>query len=193
MPDHGDNANDVADQQYAIKLRDDAQICYNAVYSTICKPVQSYFDRIETIEIDISLKKMHTTSIHEDAATAAKNRMELEPTVDPELVKDLIRAQVVKDTKKLNSEVGQLKRQITSLLSSNSGGNSKNGRRGQTGGASNAPKKVTKKNSRGATASTTNTRSQGRAQKAGAQGSVSLIDGKNKKRTKKKKKNAPRN
>jgi len=79
------------DQQYAIRLRDDAQRCYNAVYSTLAKPAKSYFEKLENIEIDISLKKLHTTATLEDAATSAKNRMALEPSADPSLVKDLIR------------------------------------------------------------------------------------------------------
>ena len=161
------------------------------LHSPNAKLAKSYFEKLENIEIDISLKKLHTTATLEDAATSAKNRMALEPSADPTLVKDLIRTQVAHDTKKLNSEVGQLKKQITSLLAGTAGNPPKNGRRGQPGGASQSKlKKVTKRTPKKDTSSPT--APQGRAPKAGAPDSASSPKIRKKNRKQKQKKSGQR-
>ena len=115
MPDdfHQDEANNLS---YANQLKQDAQLCYNAICKAIKIPVKSYCERLVNIEIDISLKKMHSTAELETAATATKTRLGLEPTADPELVKNLIRDQVKSDTQKVTAELGQVKRQLAQLL-----------------------------------------------------------------------------
>ena len=159
-----------SNQSQAIKLRDLSRSCLNTIVSAIIRPHQMYFERLEEIEIDISLKKLHFTSTTEDAAAAAKARLDLEATAPPELVKDLIRGQVSEDTKNLKAELGQLKRQIASLIK-----NPKNSRGGPPGGAPKS-KQITKnrrpkKTSKPTTTTPTSPRNGNRAppaQKAGA-------------------------
>ena len=144
-PDADNMATDASDtppapavpQAQAIELRDLARTCLNTIVAAIIRPHQMYFDRLEEIEIDISLKKLHFTSTNEDASAAAKARLDLEDTAPPELVKALIRGQVAEDTQNLKSKVGQLERQIASLTK-----NAKKPRGGPSGGASN-PKQIT--------------------------------------------------
>jgi len=55
------------------------------------RPTNLYFDRLDEIEIDLSLKKLHCTAETEDQAAATKARMDLEASASPELVRDLRR------------------------------------------------------------------------------------------------------
>ena len=167
-------------QQYAIKLRDDATNCYNTVTSTLSTPVTIYFEKLESIKIDISLKKLNSTAELEDAAVSAQTRMDLEPSAEPELVKDLIREQVASENKKLSAELGQLKRQLA-LLTSKSGGSPVKGKRTPKGGAS-TKKQITKKNA------TETAKAKGKSPKAGARGPDSSKNGGGKNGKKKKKK-----
>ena len=142
MPDDP-TQGEASNQNYAITLKQDAQLCYNAIHAAITIPVKSYCERMENIEIDISLKKLSSTADLEDAATAAKTRLALEPTANPELVKDLIREQVKADTQKVSAELGQLKRQMAQLISKQNGGKQPTkGGRSPKGGAS-STKQVT--------------------------------------------------
>ena len=68
---------------YAIQLRDDSLICYQTILATLSIPIKTYFERLDSIEIDISLKKLNSTAELEDAAASAKARLLLEPTTDP--------------------------------------------------------------------------------------------------------------
>ena len=143
MPDEAEPPEAPAEppnQTQAIANRDLARTCLDFIRSTFLRPTALYFNRLEEIEIDLSLKKLHFTAETEDKAAATKARMDLEPSASPELVRDLIRGQVQKDTKNLRSEVGQLKKQLSML-------NAKNLRGGPTlnGGASKLTKKITKK------------------------------------------------
>ena len=133
---------------YAIQLRDDALICFKTVLATLSTPIKVYFERMDAIEVDISLKKLNSTAELEDAAATAKARLLLEPTTDPELVKDLIRCQVSSENAKLSAELGQLKKQLASLSPSKPATKkaTKKTRRSQNGGAS-STKKVTKNRS----------------------------------------------
>ena len=171
-------------QQYAIKLRDDATNYYNTVTSTLSTPVTIYFEKLDSIEIDISLKKLNSTAELEDAAASAQTRMDLEPSAEPELVKDLIRERVASENKKLSAELGQLKRQLT-LLTSKSGGSPVKGQRTPKGGAS-TKKQITKKNP------ANKANAKGKTQKAGAQGQDSSQKGKGKNGDKKKKRTKKR-
>ena len=137
MPDEL-NQGEATNLNYATQLKQDAQLCYNAICKAIKIPVKSYCERLVNIEIDISLKKMHSTAELETAATATKTRLCLEPTADPELVKNLIRDQVKSDTQKVTAELGQVKRQLAQLLKKPP----KNGGRSPKGGASSS-KQVT--------------------------------------------------
>ena len=171
-------------QQYAIKLHDDATNYYNTVTSTLSTPVTIYFEKLDSIEIDISLKKLNSTAELEDAAASAQTRMDLEPSAEPELVKDLIRERVASENKKLSAELGQLKRQLT-LLTSKSGGSPVKGQRTPKGGAS-TKKQITKKNP------ANKANAKGKTQKAGAQGQDSSQKGKGKNGDKKKKRTKKR-
>ena len=184
--------DDAARSRYAIQLQQDAQLCYNAVYATIVIPVRSYAERCETIEIDISLKKLSTTAKLEDSATATKKRLGLEPTADPDLVKDLIRDQVSSDTQKISAELGQLKRQIA-LLTKSGGQQPKNGGRSLKGGAS-TQKQVTngtKKKKKKKSSATRNTQS-GHAPKAAEAVPASTSSKKSNRRKQKTKKRGDR-
>ena len=136
-------------QQEAIKLRDDSLPSKALLLGTFSRPGKAYFDRMEAIEIDISLKKLHTTNTLEESTDATKNRLDAETSVDTELLDDIIRQKVESKTKKLNSELGQLKRQVSQLSNLKGASqrqpstNSKNSRRGQstTQGASIIKKK----------------------------------------------------
>ncbi len=68
---------------YAIQLRDDSLICYQTILATLSIPIKTYFERLDSIEIDISLKKLNSTAELEDAAASAKSRLLLDPTTDP--------------------------------------------------------------------------------------------------------------
>ena len=128
-------------QTQAIANRDLARTCLDFIRSTFLRPTTLYFNRLEEIEIDLSLKKLHFTAETEDKAAATKARIDLEASASPELVRDLIRGQVQTDTKNLRSEVGQLKKQLSML-------NAKNLRGGGptlNGDVSKLTKKITKK------------------------------------------------
>ena len=77
-------------QAQAIELRDLARTSLLTFTAAVLRPHQMYFDRFEEIQIDITLKKLSYTDTNEDAAAAAKERLGLEDTAPPELVKDLI-------------------------------------------------------------------------------------------------------
>ena len=168
-PDNVDMAPDFPALQaenhaYAIQLRDDSLICYQTVLATLSLPIKTYFERLDSIEIDISLKKLNSTAELEDAAATAKARLLLEPTTDPELVKDLIRSEVSSENAKLSAEIGQLKKQLASMSPSKATKATKKTRRSQKGGAS-TTKKVTKEQS-----PSPDSRAKGKHPKAGGRG-----------------------
>ena len=146
---------------YAIQLRDDSLICYQTILATLSIPIKAYFERLDSIEIDISLKKLNSTAELEDAAASAKARLLLEPTTDPELVKDLIRSEVSSENAKLSAQIGQLKKQLASMSPNKATKPTKKPRRSQKGGAS-TTKKVTKERS-----SSPDPRAKGKTPKAG--------------------------
>eukprot|EP00555_Chaetoceros_dichaeta_P008461 CAMPEP_0198258654 /NCGR_PEP_ID=MMETSP1447-20131203/8017_1 /TAXON_ID=420782 /ORGANISM="Chaetoceros dichaeta, Strain CCMP1751" /LENGTH=92 /DNA_ID=CAMNT_0043945819 /DNA_START=96 /DNA_END=370 /DNA_ORIENTATION=- len=91
MPDEEEAPQDDADtanQTLAVCNRDLARTCLNFIRTTILRLTKLYFDRLEEIEIDISLKKLHFTAETEDKAAATKARMDLEASASPELVRD---------------------------------------------------------------------------------------------------------
>ena len=167
------------DQARTIALRDDATTCYATVFATLCAPKIIYYEQLHSIEIDINLKKLSTTATLEDAAVSAATRMNLEPSAEPELMKDLVRAQVSSENKKLSAELGQLKRQIAILTN---GKPPSKGARTPKGGAS-TKKKITKKKKAPRTSS---------SQKVDAQGAASTVKGNEKIKPRRKKKKGQR-
>jgi len=89
---------------------------------TICLPAKlillgaftcpgiAYLARIEEIEIYLSLKKLLTTNTLEKVTEATKNRLDIEISIDNELLEEVVRKKVAAKTKKLNAEIGQLKK-----------------------------------------------------------------------------------
>ena len=63
------------DQQKAGQLRDEALPTKSLLLATFTQPVQTYFNRIEEVEIDISLKKLHNKNNLEEATDATKPRL----------------------------------------------------------------------------------------------------------------------
>ena len=167
------------DQARTISLRDDATTCYATVFATLCTPKIIYYEKLHSIEIDINLKKLSSTATLEDAAASAATRMNLEPSTEPELMKDLVRVQVTSENKKLSAELGQLKRQIAILTN---GKPPPKGVRTQKGGAS-TKKKVTK---------TKKPPKAKPSQKVDAQGAASTVKGNEKKKPRRKKKKGKR-
>ena len=167
------------DQARTIALRDDATTCYATVFATLCTPKIIYYEQLHSIEIDINLKKLTSTATLEDAAASAATRMNLEPSAEPELMKDLVRVQVTSENKKLSAELGQLKRQIAILTN---GKPPSKGVRTPKGGAS-TKKKITKKKKAPRTSS---------SQKVDAQGAASTVKGNEKKKPRRKKKKGQR-
>jgi len=102
-------------QQAAIRQRDDAISSKALLLATFTRPGKAYFARLEEIEIDISLKKLHSTTTLEDATDATKTRLDVENSVDKDLLDDIIRQEVAAKTKKFTSELGQLKRHVSQL------------------------------------------------------------------------------
>ena len=136
-------------QQAAIQLRDKSRPAYQLILGAFTRPGKAYFDRKDAIAIDLSLKKLATTHNLEEATDATKERLEVEESVDKELLDTIIRNEVKMKTQKINAELGQLKRQMALLTASQSSGpkESKNTRRGQpkSQGASTRKKKSTTK------------------------------------------------
>ena len=61
------------------------------ILSAFSRPIQAYFNRAEAIEVDLSLKKLHTASTLEDATNATKERLDVEESIDTELLDSVIR------------------------------------------------------------------------------------------------------
>ena len=64
------------------------------ILSAFSRPIQAYFNRAEAIEVDLSLKKLHTASTLEDATNATKERLDVEESLDKELLDSVIRKEV---------------------------------------------------------------------------------------------------
>ena len=110
-PDQEENSA----QQAAIRLRDSAQSSKLLLLSTFSRPGDAYFQRVEDIEVNLTLKKLHTTDTLEDATADTTSRLNTETTADTELLESLISNQVTARTKNLSSEIGQLKKQLATL------------------------------------------------------------------------------
>jgi len=91
MPDDGrppPQQEGAQNQTLAVEERDLARICLDVISSTILRPTKTYFNRLEEIETDLSLKKLHFEAETEDTAAATKARLDLEASATPELVRD---------------------------------------------------------------------------------------------------------
>ena len=114
------------------------------LYSTFTNPGLLYFHRTEAIEIEISLKKLHATDELEEATIDTATRLTNETSVDTDLLNDLINASVIARTKKMSSEIGQLKKALA--IKNDTSQPSVNNRRGPNApGASSTKKKSRKK------------------------------------------------
>ena len=109
-------------QQAAIQLRDKSRPAYQLILGAFTRPGTAYFNRKDAIAIDLSLKKLATTHNLEEATDATKERLEVEESVDKELLDTIIRNEVKLKTQKINAELGQLKRQMSLLTNSQSSG-----------------------------------------------------------------------
>jgi len=200
MPDDGGpppQQEGAQNQTQAVEERDLARICLDVISSTILRPTKTYFNRLEEIETDLSLKKLHFEAETEDTAAATKARLDLEASATPELVRDLIRGQVDKEIKNYRSEVGQLKRQLA-MLTTKGASNAKNlrGGHGTTSGASKTKEisksKRTQRKKTSPTSPRTGNQSQ-RAPTADAQGNATSSVNARKSKGKNRKKNTRRN
>ena len=140
-PDNGTDIQiDLITQEAPNNATNDAHtVCLPAkqiIIGAFTRPGTAYFARIEEIKIDISLKKLLTSNTLEESTDATKNRLDVEVSVDNELLEDMIQKKVNIRTKNLNSELGQLKKQIATLTKSNTTGtstpNTKKDRRGHS-------------------------------------------------------------
>ena len=106
------NAEDTDTITFAHPSCNAAKIIISGAFTT---PGTAYFSRVEEIKIDISLKKLLATNKLEEATEATKNRLDAEISVDNDLLEDIIQKKVIARTKNLNSELGQLKKQMAAL------------------------------------------------------------------------------
>ena len=85
----GDNGQD--NHTRLIEFCNLSRSCLNTIVSTIIQPHQMYYERLEDIEIDISLNELHHSTSNEDTpASDKKVRLDPEATTPPDLVKDLL-------------------------------------------------------------------------------------------------------
>ena len=116
-----------------------------AIFSTFTLPGRAYFKRTEDIEIELSLKKLHSDDSLEEATINTADRLNAETSIDMELLQSIIASEVAAKTKKLNSEVGQLKKKLSipSSDTTSKSATSKNqrGRTKKQSGASSTKKK----------------------------------------------------
>ena len=70
---------------------------------------------MDAIETDLSPKKLHATSTLEAATEAARECLDVETSVDKELLDSVICEEVKHKTKKLSSELGQLEMKLQTL------------------------------------------------------------------------------
>ena len=110
--------------------------------ATLVTPIITLLSREKEIEAVVSLKKLLHIDQQEKANSDTQARMDVEHSIDHQLVNELIVKTTAESTKNLRSEIGQLKKQLNDL----NGG--KNERRGPKGGASSTKNKTTKKQRR---------------------------------------------
>ena len=127
------------------KLERETESSRLLLYSTFTNPGLLYFQRTDAIEIEISLKKLHATDALEEATIDTATRLTNETSVDTDILNDLINASVTARTKKMSSEIGQLKKALA--IKNDTSKPSVNNRRGPNApGASSTKKKSRKKN-----------------------------------------------
>ena len=113
-----DGQDDSATTDADNALRPLAQSSKFIIFSVFTAPGRAYFTRATDIEIELTLKKFHSTDTQEEATVLTATRLTNETSVDNDLLESLITTQVSNRTKKLNSELGQLKKQLA-LLTAN--------------------------------------------------------------------------
>ena len=112
------------------------------ILATLITPVEIFIAREKAIETNITLRKLLTSTEQEKSNEETQIRMDLEGSVDKELIQEMINKATEEKTKALRSELGQLKKLIKNT------DQGKKDRRGQLGGASTPSKKSTKRNHR---------------------------------------------
>ena len=85
---------DATAQRAATRLRINSLPGRRLVVSTFCRPAKSYFKRMDAIETDLSLKKLHVTNTLEAAIEATRERLDVENSVDKELLDSVIHEEV---------------------------------------------------------------------------------------------------
>ena len=136
--DDPDPLSHITDDEHRQQRIKDAAPSKINIIATLITPIDIFIARELDIETSISLKKLLTTEAVEKSSEDTQTRMDLEGSVDTELLKEMIDKSTVDKTKSLRSEIGQLKKLVKDL-------SSKKGGRGQAGGASTTLKKSTKK------------------------------------------------
>ena len=145
-------------EQTNIIVRNSCLPAKNLILGAFTRPGVAYFARIESIKIDVSLKKLTETNTLEEATEATKNRLDAEVSVDSELLEELVRKKVQLQTKKVNAELGQLKKQMAELtkslpeITSSKAKNTRRGQKQKKVGASNPKKSTTRTTDRKADA-----------------------------------------
>ena len=90
------------DAQHAtIHLRDNYQPTKNLILGAFTHPGQAYFERMEAIKIDISLNKIHITTTLKDYTNVTKERLDVETSVDRELLDKIIRKEITAKTQNI--------------------------------------------------------------------------------------------
>ena len=97
----------------SVKLQEITESSKRLLYSTFTLPGILYFKRTTAIEIEISLRKLHATDAIEEATVDTATRLTNETSVDSDILENLIAKAVAAQTKKLRSEIGQLKKHIS--------------------------------------------------------------------------------
>ena len=97
-------------QRASTQLRNESPLSKSLILPVFTCLGQAYFDQLEAIKMDISLKKVYNTNILEDVTEADKIGLDIETSVGKDMLDNIIRTEVNSKTKKLNSELEQLKK-----------------------------------------------------------------------------------
>ena len=135
--DNPDPNSDITPELHRQQRIKDAAPSKINILATLITPIEIFISREKDIETSITLKKLITTEEVEKSSEDTQTRMDLEGSVDTELLKEMIDKSTIDKTKSLRSEIGQLKKLVKDLSSKKEG-------RGQSGGASTTLKKKTK-------------------------------------------------
>ena len=115
----GEDTDATTTPPISVQLQKITESSKRLLYSTFTLPGILYFQRSTAIEIEISLKKLHTTDTIEEATIDTATRLTNETSIDTDILENLIAKAVAAQTKKLRSELGQLKKNSISARKHN--------------------------------------------------------------------------